>query len=200
MPVVYLGLGSNRGNRLANLRGATQRLHAKVMLTQVSSVYETEPVGHADQPWFLNAVLEGYTELSAEELLKLALETEEALGRARSFPNAPRTLDVDILLYGELKIASPTLTVPHPRLTERGFTLCPLTEIAPLLEHPVTGDIRWRPSLASGNRSWRRPAILLIGIGMLRPRRRCCTEVLRVIRSAWCGVNDAGAGVVTGAG
>ncbi len=140
MPVVYLGLGSNCGDRLANLRGATQRLHAKIMLTQVSSVYETEPVGHAEQPWFLNAVLEGYTDLSAEELLKLALETEVALGRVRSFPNAPRTLDIDILLYGELKIASPTLTVPHPRLTERGFTLCPLTEIAPHVVHPVTGE------------------------------------------------------------
>ena len=139
MPVVYLGLGSNRGDRLANLRGAAQRLHARVMLTQVSSVYETEPVGHTEQPWFLNAVLEGYTDLSAEALLKLALETEAALGRVRTFPNAPRTLDVDILLYGELKIDSPTLTIPHPRLTERGFTLCPLTEIAPLLEHPVTG-------------------------------------------------------------
>ena len=139
MPVVYLGLGSNRGNRLANLRGATQRLHAKVMLTQVSSVYETEPVGHADQPWFLNAVLEGYTELSAEELLKLALETEVALGRVRSFPNAPRTLDIDILLYGELKIASPTLTVPHPRLTERGFTLCPSNG-----NRPTPGTPRYR--------------------------------------------------------
>ena len=139
MPVVYLGLGSNCGDRLANLRSAARRLHTEVMLTQVSSVYETEPVGYAEQPWFLNAVLEGYTELSAEELLRLALTTEKALGRQRSFPNAPRTIDIDILLYGEVKITSPTLTIPHPRLTERGFTLCPLTEIAPLLEHPVTG-------------------------------------------------------------
>jgi 2-amino-4-hydroxy-6-hydroxymethyldihydropteridine diphosphokinase len=140
MPVVYLGLGSNRGDRLANLRGAARRLHNAIVITQVSSVYETEPVGFAEQPWFLNAVLEGYTELSAEELLQCALATEKALGRARSFPNAPRTIDIDILLYGEMEIASPSLTVPHPRFTERGFTLCPLTEIAPLLEHPVTGD------------------------------------------------------------
>ena len=139
MPVVYLGLGSNCGDRLANLRGAAGRLHTETIITRVSSVYETEPVGFADQPWFLNAVLEGYTELSAEELLQLALATEKALGRVRPFPNAPRTIDIDILLYGEVKITSPTLTIPHPRLTERGFTLCPLTEIAPLLEHPVTG-------------------------------------------------------------
>ena len=140
MPVVYLGLGSNVGDRLANLRNAAGRLHAETIVTQVSSVYETEPVGYADQPWFLNAVLEGYTELSAEELLRLALATEQALGRQRSFPNAPRTIDIDILLYGDVEINLPTLAIPHPRLTERGFTLCPLTEIAPLLEHPVTGQ------------------------------------------------------------
>lgn len=140
MAVVYLGLGSNCGDRLANLRAGAQRLHAAITITQVSSVYETEPVGYAEQPWFLNAVLEGYTELGPDTLLQFALGIEKALGRERSFPNAPRTLDIDILLYGELKIASPTLTVPHPRLTERGFTLCPLTEIAPHLEHPVTGD------------------------------------------------------------
>lgn len=140
MAVVYLGLGSNCGDRLANLRTAAQRLHVEIILTQVSSVYETEPVGHTEQPWFLNAVLEGYTELSPAKLLQFALDIESSLGRVRSFPNAPRTIDIDILLYGEVKIASPTLTVPHPRLTERGFTLCPLTEIAPHLEHPVTGD------------------------------------------------------------
>ncbi len=140
MAVVYLGLGSNVGDRLANLRRAAARLHAEVMLTQVSSVYETEPVGYARQPWFLNAVLEGDTELKPLELLRFALDIESALGRARSFPNAPRTLDIDILLYGERKIATPALTIPHPRLTERGFALCPLTEIAPHLEHPVTRE------------------------------------------------------------
>ena len=140
MAVVYLGLGSNSGDRLANLRGAARRLHTQVTLTQVSSVYETEPVGYAAQPWFLNAVLEGFTELRPAELLRFALDIENALGRVRSFPNAPRMIDIDILLYGEEIIASPALTAPHPRLTERGFTLCPLTEIAPHLEHPVTGE------------------------------------------------------------
>lgn len=140
MAVVYLGLGSNCGDRLAFLQSATRRLHAEVTLTQVSSVYETEPVGFAEQPWFLNAVLEGYTELKPDALLQFALDIESSLGRARSFPNAPRTIDIDILLYGELKTASPSLTIPHPRLTERGFTLCPLTEIAPQLVHPVTGE------------------------------------------------------------
>ena len=140
MPVVYLGLGSNEGDRLANLRGAAQRLHAEVTFISFSSVYETEPVGFADQPWFLNAVLEGYTELSPAELLRLALDIEEALGRERSIPNGPRTIDIDILLYGDERIESPALTIPHPRLTERGFTLCPLTEIAPLVEHPLSGE------------------------------------------------------------
>ena len=140
MAVVYLGLGSNAGDRLANLRRAAERLHAQIMLTRVSSVYETEPVGYARQPWFLNAVLEGYTELEPVELLRFALDIESALGRTRPFPNAPRTIDIDILLYGERRIATPSLTVPHPRLTERGFALCPLTEIAPHVAHPVTGE------------------------------------------------------------
>lgn len=140
MAVVYLGLGSNCGDRLQNLRAAAQRLHTEITLTRVSSVYETEPVGHTEQPWFLNAVLEGFTELDPELLLRFALDVERTLGRVRSFPNAPRIIDIDILLYGELQITTPALTVPHPRLTERGFTLCPLTEIAPHLAHPVTGQ------------------------------------------------------------
>lgn len=140
MAVVYLGLGSNLGDRLANLRQAAQLLHDEVTLIQVSSVYETEPVGNPAQPWFLNAVLEGYTELGPQELLEFALAIENALGRVRSFPNAPRTIDIDILLYGEEVIATSSLTIPHPRLAERGFTLCPLTEIAPLFALPTTGE------------------------------------------------------------
>lgn len=140
MAVVYIGLGSNLGDRLANLQQAAQLLHNEVTLIQVSSVYETEPVGNAEQPWFLNAVLEGYTELGPQELLEFALAIETALGRVRSFPNAPRTIDIDILLYGEEVVASSALTIPHPRLTERGFALCPLTEIAPHLEHPIIGE------------------------------------------------------------
>ena len=93
----------------------------------------------------LNAVLEGFTELSPRELLRFALGIERALGRARSFPNAPRTIDIDILLYGDEQIASPSLSIPHPRLTERGFTLCPLTEIAPLVSTQPQGK-PWRPS------------------------------------------------------
>jgi 2-amino-4-hydroxy-6-hydroxymethyldihydropteridine diphosphokinase len=133
-----LGLGSNLGDRLHNLRSAARGLHAEVMLTRASSVYETEPVGNTDQPWFLNAVLEGDTELAPLELLHLALDVEQSLGRVRSTPNAPRTIDIDILLYGDKNISSPTLIIPHPRLTKRGFTLCPLTEIAPQMVHPET--------------------------------------------------------------
>ena len=139
MAVVYLSLGSNVGDRLANLQHAARRLHAHVIITQVSSVYETEPVGNTAQPWFLNAVLEGFTDLSPAALLDCVLAIEHSLGRMRSTPNAPRTLDIDILLYGDEVIATPDLTIPHPRLTERGFTLCPLAEIAPHAVHSICG-------------------------------------------------------------
>lgn len=136
---VYLGLGANLGDREQNIRRALELLSAKVSIEQVSSFYETDPVGYLAQPRFINAVCRGTTHLPLVELLALAKEIEAALGRVRSFPNAPRPIDIDILFYGNQVVRSPQLTVPHPRLEERAFVLLPLAEIAPELVHPVSG-------------------------------------------------------------
>ena len=151
---------------------------AMIMLTQVSSVYETEPVGYAEQPWFLNAVLEGYTELSAEELLQVGIgRRRRALGRVRSFPNAPRTIDIDILLYGEHEDRFSNTHHPAPASNgARLSRLCPLTEIAPAPGASKHGADSMESILATALPVWRRPAILLIRTGMLRPRRRCSPE------------------------
>jgi GTP cyclohydrolase-4 len=135
----YLGLGSNLGDRKYNLARALELLMNYLVVEQVSSVYETEPVGYKEQPLFLNIVCRISTELSPEKLLRLAKKIEAELGRKPSFPNAPRTIDIDILFYGNEVIKDKKLTVPHPRLTERAFVLVPLAEIAPDLVHPVNG-------------------------------------------------------------
>lgn len=136
---VYLGLGSNLGERQYNLSRAVELLSPKVNIERISSFYETEPVDYQDQPRFLNAVLRGTTFLSHRTLLTQVKEVERALGRVPSFPNAPRPIDIDILFYDRLVIDSPELTIPHPRLEERAFVLVPLAEIAPTLVHPVSG-------------------------------------------------------------
>jgi GTP cyclohydrolase-4 len=135
----YLGLGSNLGDRKYNLARALELLMNYLVVEQVSSVYETEPVGYKEQPLFLNIVCRISTELSPEKLLRLAKKIEAELGRKPSFPNAPRTIDIDILFYGNEVINDKKLTVPHPRLTERAFVLVPLAEIAPDLVHPMNG-------------------------------------------------------------
>ena len=135
---VYLGLGSNLGDRQHNLARAVELLAEKVSIEKLSSLYETEPIGYREQPWFLNAVCEATTSLTPEELLILAKEIEVALGRLPSFSNAPRPMDIDILFYGNEIIHSTQLTIPHPRLEERAFVLLPLAEIAPDLVHPVS--------------------------------------------------------------
>jgi GTP cyclohydrolase-4 len=137
--IAYLGLGSNLGDRKNNLAVALELLMSNLVAEQVSSLYETEPVGYKKQPLFLNAVCRISTELSPEKLLHLAKKIETELGRTPSFPNAPRPIDIDILLYGNEVINNKELTVPHPRLTERAFVLVPLAEIAPDLVHPVNG-------------------------------------------------------------
>jgi 2-amino-4-hydroxy-6-hydroxymethyldihydropteridine diphosphokinase len=104
---------------------------------RVSSLFETEPVGFRNQPWFLNLVLSVETRHSPEELIERCLEIEIAHGRKRSFQNSPRTLDIDILLYGDFIINSNRLIIPHPRMAERRFVLEPLAEIAPEVYHPV---------------------------------------------------------------
>ena len=134
---VYLALGSNMGNRAANLKAAVDNLTPQVVLKQKSSVYETPPWGFADQPMFLNQVLKAETYLEPEPLLHHLKRLEVVLGRVPSFDNGPRLIDIDILFFDDLILDSPALKLPHPHLHERAFVLVPLAEIAPDLVHPV---------------------------------------------------------------
>lgn len=138
--VVYLGLGSNQGDRERNLRDAIERLGAVVDVDAVSSVYETEPVGFQQQPDFLNLVVRARSVLPPDALMTELIGIERAMGRERSFRNAPRLIDIDLLLHGDLVIDMPELVVPHPRMVGRAFTLLPLIELDPSLRHPVTGE------------------------------------------------------------
>lgn len=138
METVYLGLGANLGDREANLMEAVRRLRSLGVKVEVcSSLYETEPIGYTDQSPFLNAACRAKTDLSPEQLLAAIKDIEREMGRVPSFLNAPRFIDIDILLYGDLVTNTPDLTIPHPRLAERAFVLVPLVEIAPELIHPV---------------------------------------------------------------
>jgi 2-amino-4-hydroxy-6-hydroxymethyldihydropteridine diphosphokinase len=115
-------------------------LRAQVAVVAASRIYESDPVGYTDQPRFWNLVLAIETELGAHALLERIIEIERALGRERSFRNAPRNIDIDILLYGDAVLAEPGLTIPHPRMTQRAFVLKPLLELAPELTDPATGQ------------------------------------------------------------
>lgn len=137
---VLLGLGANQRRPLEQLARAVAELSAVVEVEAVSSVYRTEPVGYADQPDFFNVVVLGTTGVSPEGLLDAAQAIEERMGRVRSFRNAPRLIDVDVLAYGERVMSTPRLTLPHPGIPTRGFVLHPLAEIAPEWRHPVTGE------------------------------------------------------------
>ncbi len=135
--IAYLSAGSNLGDRKGNLENGIRGLiEAGLVVRRISSVYETEPVGFLDQQWFLNIALGTETHLSPKELLACCLEVEGRVGRVRSFTGAPRTLDLDILLYDELIIDQPGLRIPHPRMAQRKFVLEPLAQIAPELLHP----------------------------------------------------------------
>jgi len=137
---VFLGLGSNLGDREAALEGALQRLAARgFRVTRRSSLWLTEPVGGPPQGFFLNAVVQGETALRPEALLEACLATEREMGRVRAERNGPRTIDVDVLFFGEERRLSPGLVIPHPRLHERRFVLEPLAEIAPGFVHPTLG-------------------------------------------------------------
>jgi 2-amino-4-hydroxy-6-hydroxymethyldihydropteridine diphosphokinase len=137
---VHIGLGSNLGDREAALRGALELLGDDVVA--VSSFRETDPVGYLDQPRFLNAVAALETGLEPRELLDRLLEVERELGRTRNGPRfGPRTIDLDLLLYGDLVIDEPGLVVPHPRLAERRFVLEPLAELDPDLVVPGLGRV-----------------------------------------------------------
>ncbi|MEE8599195.1 MAG: 2-amino-4-hydroxy-6-hydroxymethyldihydropteridine diphosphokinase [Dehalococcoidales bacterium] len=136
---VYLGLGSNMGDREDNLDRALGFLSPRLRIEKVSSVYDTEPIGNVNQPRFLNLVCQVYTRLAPSELLTLAKGIERKLGRVFGRPNTPRPIDIDILFYGDQVIETPELIIPHPKLTDRAFVLIPLNEIAPDLVHPVNG-------------------------------------------------------------
>ena len=139
MKTVYLSLGSNLGDRAEHLKRALGELCAGgVAVKRVSSVYETEPVGFRTQPWFLNVVVEAETLLFPLQLLERLQAIEARLGRRRLVIQGPRTIDIDVLLYGSFRIRSGRLIVPHPRLEERRFVLEPLAELAPDLRHPVS--------------------------------------------------------------
>ncbi len=136
---VYLGLGSNMGNRQENLDRALDFLSQRLRVGQISSKYDTEPIGNVEQPHFLNLVCQVYTRLAPTALLTLAKGIESKLGRIFGKSNTPRPIDIDILFYGDQVVETPELVIPHPRLTERAFVLIPLDEIAADLRHPVSG-------------------------------------------------------------
>ena len=134
---VYLSLGSNLGDRAANLRRALAALSALGTVTAVSSPYETEPVEFTKQPWFLNCAAALETELMPKQMLTGVLTLEREMGRRRTQPKGPRIIDIDILLFGNSVVDTPQLTIPHPAMHERRFVLDPLAEIAPEVRHPV---------------------------------------------------------------
>ena len=166
---IYLGLGSNRGERLANLQAALAALEPAVRVLRRSGVYQTEPWGYVEQARFLNMVIEAETELSPQALLAHIKHIEQQVGRVASFRYGPREIDIDILLYGDRQVhlgeAEAGLTIPHPRLAERAFVLVPLAELAPQLAVPGTastvavllaqqdaaGVLPWQPTVENGD-------------------------------------------------
>jgi 2-amino-4-hydroxy-6-hydroxymethyldihydropteridine diphosphokinase len=135
--IAYLSLGSNIGDREVHLRDATARLAADGRVEAVSSFYETEPVEFTDQAWFMNCAVALETALTPKRLITRLLEIEKDMGRERIQKKGPRIIDVDIVLFDDLVVNTPELTIPHPAMTSRRFVLEPLSEIAPEVQHPV---------------------------------------------------------------
>ncbi|HJY85653.1 MAG TPA: 2-amino-4-hydroxy-6-hydroxymethyldihydropteridine diphosphokinase [Candidatus Acidoferrales bacterium] len=136
--IIYLSLGSNLGDRAAQLALAAEALAAAgVRVVRRSSLYATEPVDVPTQSWFLNCVLEAETDLMPRQLLRVLREVERSLGGKKLVRRGPRAIDIDLLLYGASVVHAPELEVPHPRMAERRFVLVPLAELAPLLRHPT---------------------------------------------------------------
>jgi 2-amino-4-hydroxy-6-hydroxymethyldihydropteridine diphosphokinase len=135
----YLSLGSNLGDRAANLRAALAPLEAAGRMLTVSAFYETQPVEVTDQPWFLNCVAALETERTPGELLRAVLRVEAEMGRLRMRNKGPRNIDIDVVLFGDAVVDEPGLKIPHPAMHRRRFVLEPLVEIAPEARHPVLG-------------------------------------------------------------
>jgi len=159
-----IGLGSNLGDREANLRQALEHLAQtpETAVVRASSLYDTEPVGVEEQPHFLNAVAQLETQLTAQQLLWNLKLIERRLGRVRTQRWGPRTIDLDLLLYEDLVLDEDDLQIPHPELAKRSFVLVPLVELDPLLVHPATGEtmlallqrLGARPLVKQGSRLW----------------------------------------------
>lgn len=137
--LVYLSLGSNLGDRAANLKAGIEGLAQIGKIAKISGLYETEPIDFREQPWFLNCAVELSTQKTAAELLEAVQQIEAECGRTRTIAKGPRTLDIDVLLFGNSVIESESLRVPHPAMQRRRFVLEPLAEIAPRVLHPELG-------------------------------------------------------------
>jgi 2-amino-4-hydroxy-6-hydroxymethyldihydropteridine diphosphokinase len=135
--IIYLSLGSNLGDRAGNLRVAIERLSRFGKIVAVSSFYETEPIEVTNQPWFVNCAVVLETEQMPEALLRELLALEQSMGRRRTQKKGPRTIDIDILLFGDATIETADLSIPHPAMHQRRFVLEPLAEIAPEQRHPI---------------------------------------------------------------
>ncbi len=139
--IIYLALGTNLGDRLANLRAALEAMPPEVCVLARSHVYETPPWGYTDQPAFLNMAVKAETSLGPESLLKRLKQVEVEVGREPGIRYGPRIIDLDILFYDNLVLNEENLVIPHPRLAERAFVLVPLHDLAPELHHPVNGKM-----------------------------------------------------------
>ncbi|MEJ8548739.1 2-amino-4-hydroxy-6-hydroxymethyldihydropteridine diphosphokinase [Brevibacillus borstelensis] len=157
----YLALGSNMGDRAENLRQAVKKLHGRegISVVRISPVYETEPVGFVDQEAFLNMAVAVETDLTPEKLLESALAVEQELGRVRTIRWGPRTIDIDVLLYGDMALDREHLTIPHPAMTERAFVLVPLRDVLegdmlPVFNRPLDDFLRLLPEDDKGVQKW----------------------------------------------
>jgi 2-amino-4-hydroxy-6-hydroxymethyldihydropteridine diphosphokinase len=159
LKTVYIALGSNIGDRAANLAEARRRMERlDIAIVRESSIYETAPWGYLEQPRFLNQVVEAATNWMPRQLISRLKQVERGMGRRQTVRNGPRNIDLDILLYGDAIVSAPGLEIPHPRMGERRFVLEPLTQLAGDLRHPRTGATI-RQMLAAvadqGARRWR---------------------------------------------
>lgn len=144
--IIYLGLGSNEGDREQNLQKAIKKLRQskEINVTKLSSIFESEPIGYINQSWFLNAVIEVESNFKPYDLLQFIKDIEEELGRRKTFRWGPRIIDIDIISYGNYVLKSSRLTIPHPQMHFRKFVLIPLFEIAPYYIHPVSKLSVWQ--------------------------------------------------------